>query len=70
MPTAKTIGLRILELRKSKGLTQQQLASKIGVTRQLVCNYETGDCKPGDEVKKKIADFFKVDIGELFFAEK
>lgn len=69
MPTAKVIGARILELRKERLITQQELAEALGVTRQLVCNYETGDCKPGDEVKKKIAEYFNVSIEDLFFAD-
>lgn len=69
MPTAKVIGARILELRKERLITQQELAKALGVTRQLVCNYETGDCKPGDEVKKKIAEYFNVSIEDLFFAD-
>lgn len=69
MPTTKVVGERILSLRKEHGITQKELAKALGVTRQLVCNYETGDCKPGDEVKKKIAEYFNVSIEELFFAD-
>jgi transcriptional regulator with XRE-family HTH domain len=39
------VGERIKELRKNAGLTQQQLADKIGITYIQVGRYETG--KPG-----------------------
>ena len=41
----RTIGRNIRLIRKQKGLTQQDLAAKIGRSRQQVSNYEKGDCK-------------------------
>lgn len=38
----KDIGLRIKHLRQTKGLTQKQLADKIGTTWEMVSRYETG----------------------------
>ena len=37
---------RIKELRQSKGQTQAELATKLGVTRQAVSLYEKGQIKP------------------------
>ena len=60
---------RIKELRKSKGLTQAELAAKLGVTRQAVSLYEKGQRKPKIETWKKLADYFGVSVpyikGEL-----
>lgn len=60
---------RIKELRKSKGLTQAELATKLGVTRQAVSLYEKGQRKPKIETLKKLADYFGVSVpyikGEL-----
>jgi transcriptional regulator with XRE-family HTH domain len=39
---SKTIGQHIAEVRKKKGLTQTQLAEKIGITPYLVSNFEIG----------------------------
>jgi transcriptional regulator with XRE-family HTH domain len=39
---SKTIGQHIAEARKKKGLTQTQLAEKIGITQYLVSNFEIG----------------------------
>jgi len=38
----KTLGQRIAEARRLKGLTQIELAKKIGITQKLVTDYETG----------------------------
>ena len=60
---------RIKELRKSKGITQAELATKLGVTRQAVSLYEKGQIKPKIETLKKLADYFGVSVpyikGEL-----
>lgn len=60
---------RIKELRQSKGLTQAELATKLGVTRQAVSLYEKGQIKPKIETLKKLADYFGVSVpyikGEL-----
>lgn len=51
------------ELRMKRGLTQQQLAEKIGVTRQRVAAFETGTRKTSGmslEVAIRICDVLKV----------
>lgn len=50
------VGGRIKELRKKAGLTQQQLADKIGITYIQVGRYETGKSNPSADVLQKIAD--------------
>jgi len=57
-----TIEERIQELRKSKGLSQEQLAEMLGVSRQAVSKWESGQSLP--EVEKLIAmgEFFGVTI--------
>jgi len=39
---AKTIGKRVAELRKSRGLTQVEIATQLGMTQALVSDYERG----------------------------
>ena len=46
----ETIGKRIASLRKRKGLTQAELAEKIGITRKLVSDYETDRTHLNDEM--------------------
>ena len=57
-------------LRKSKGLTQQELASVIGVEQSSIGKYEGKDKKiPSDAVKERIADYFGVSIDFLMGRE-
>ncbi|MCU9592248.1 MULTISPECIES: helix-turn-helix domain-containing protein [Bacillus subtilis group] len=51
---------RLVELRKSKELTQQGLADKLKITRSSLSQYEIGNRQPDYETLKKIADFFEV----------
>ncbi|MFB0637471.1 helix-turn-helix domain-containing protein [Bacillus rugosus] len=51
---------RLVELRKSKKLTQQGLADKLKITRSSLSQYEIGNRQPDYETLKKIADFFEV----------
>lgn len=51
---------RLVELRKSKKLTQQGLAEKLKITRSSLSQYEIGNRQPDYETLKKIADFFEV----------
>ena len=53
---------KIKELRQSKGLTQAELATKLGVTRQAVSLYEKGQRKPKIETLKKLAEYFGVSV--------
>ena len=55
------IGNKIMELRKKKGLSQEQLGEKIDVTRQTISNWELGVTQPNpDQLKllsKELATF-------------
>jgi len=52
-------------LRKSKNISQVQLADKLKVSPGLIGMYETGSRKPSYEMLEALADFFNVDIGYL-----
>lgn len=56
------IGLKIKTLRKGRGLTQEQLAEKLGITRATVSNYEVGRRAPHISELRRIADFFGVGV--------
>ena len=45
-----SIGSRIKERREQLGMTQRQLADKLGVTKSAICNYENGTSKPKEDV--------------------
>jgi transcriptional regulator with XRE-family HTH domain len=52
-------------LRDQQGLTQQQLADKLGVTRPMLGSYEEFRATPGVPLAVKIADLFKIDMDTL-----
>ena len=53
-------GSRLKELRKQNGLTQQQLADRIGVTKSVISFYELRERSPSPEVLAKLAYVFHV----------
>lgn len=53
-------------LRAEKGLTQEDLAAKINVTRQTIISIEKNKYIPSLELAYKIALFFKKKIEEIF----
>ncbi len=55
----------LVELRKIHDLSQEELADKIGVSRQTLSKYETGESLPDIEKCKLIADAFGVSIDDL-----
>lgn len=52
-------------LRKEQGLTQTELASKLGVSRSTIGMYENGEREPDFETLGTIAEFFGVDMNFL-----
>jgi len=52
--------------RAMKDLTQEQLADKVGVTRQTIIAIENNKYLPSLELAFKIADFFDVGLEEIF----
>lgn len=59
---------RLKEIRKNAGLSQEQLAEKIGVSRQAVTKWETGKGLPDIENIVIIAEIFKTTLDELISA--
>ena len=52
----------ILDLRTKKGLSQEELADKVFVTRQAVSRWENGETIPNIETLKLLSKFFDVSI--------
>jgi transcriptional regulator with XRE-family HTH domain len=49
---------RLLDLRKAKGWTQNELAERLGLSNGLIAAYELGTKKPAQDTLIAIADFF------------
>lgn len=61
---------RVEELRKEKGLSQEEFAKAIRVSRQTVSSIETGKYNPSLELAFTIADFFQMTIEEIFVNDR
>lgn len=55
-------GSKLKTLRKNKGLTQDELAAALEITRATICNYELGRRSPGLDELKRIADYLGVGL--------
>lgn len=64
-----TYSNRIRELRKNKSLSQEQLADKLGVTKQAVSQMERGARKPSVTMLEALCDFFNVSTDYLLGKE-
>lgn len=61
---------RIEERRKAQGMTQQQLAALLGVSRQTIISLESGKYNPSILLAHKIAQTFGVHIEDIFLFEE
>ena len=64
------IGAFIALLRKQKGLTQEALGEKLGVTNKTVSRWENGNCMPDIEMLQLLSGLFGVSINELLSGQR
>ena len=56
---------KLYELRKQKGLSQEELANRLNVSRQTISKWEIGDSAPDLEKLVAISDLFDISLDEL-----
>lgn len=56
--------------REEKNMTQEEVADELGIGRSHYSSIEGNKKKPSLDLAKKISDYFKVPIDELFFQKK
>ena len=61
---------KLQELRKSKGLTQEELAEALYVSRTAISKWESGRGYPSIDSLREISKFFSVTIDEMLSSEK
>lgn len=66
----ESLGQRIARLRKSKGLTQEELGDKVGISSQAVSKWETDASVPDIMLLVKIANIFDITVDELLGNER
>ncbi len=66
MDKIQMIGIRIAEIRKQKGLTQEALAGKMGVSPKYLSSIERGKENPTLKMLVNLADTLDIDLGQIF----
>ena len=61
---------RVEEIRKEKGIRQEDFAKAMGVSRQTISSLETGRYNPSINLAYKIAKYFGMIIEEVFIFEE
>ena len=61
---------RIEEIRKIKGIRQDELGKMLGVSRQTISSLENGRYNPSILLAYKIAKYFEITIEEVFIFEE
>ena len=59
------LGEKIKSLRKSKGISQEELASTLKINRNFLSRIETGKSEPTASILKNIAKLFNIDLNSL-----
>ena len=60
-----SVSQTIAQARKERGMTQEQLAAKVYVTRQAVSRWETGESEPSIDMRKLLASVFGIPVVQL-----
>lgn len=58
------------QLRRDSGMTQEQVAAQLGVTRQALSGYESGRTQPGLDTLQRLADIYEVELTDLIYGNR
>ena len=61
---------RIEEIRKARGMNQEELTKALGVSRQTISSLENGRYNPSVELAYKLSKYFGMTIEEVFIFEE
>lgn len=62
-----TISQNLKDLRRLSGLTQEQVAEKVGLTRQAISSYESGRTQPDLAMLEQLAEVYGVEITDVLY---
>jgi len=62
-----TVGTNIKRFRKKQGLSQEDMATELHVTRQAVANWETGKAFPDIDMLKRIAATLDTSVSDIIY---
>lgn len=66
----KKIGVFLSQLRREKGLTQEQLGLELGVTNKTISRWENGNYLPPVEMLQAMSTFYGISINELLSGQR
>lgn len=55
------------QLRLDRGMTQEDVAGQVGLTRQAVSSYESGRTQPGLDILQRLADVYQVELTDIIY---
>ena len=61
--------MNIKEKREQLGLSQKELADKVGISQSFLCDIEQGRCKPSIDTAVKLADALNISDIKFFESE-
>ena len=64
------VAKNIRKIRDASGMTQEELAEKMFITRQTISNWENGKSQPDVETLSKLSELFSVEVTELIYGKK
>ncbi len=64
------VAKNIRKIRSAAGMTQEELAEKMFVTRQTISNWENGKSQPDVETLTKLAELFRIEVTELIYGKR
>lgn len=70
MMTMAKINETLRRFRRDSGMTQEQVAAQLGVTRQALSGYESGRTQPGLDTLQRLAHIYRVDLTDLIYGNK
>lgn len=55
------------QLRQDCGMTQEEVAEQVGLTRQAVSSYESGRTQPGVDILQRLAEIYQTDLTDIIY---
>lgn len=62
-----TINQNMRELRRISGLTQAEVAQRVGLTRQAISSYESGRTQPDLDMLVRLAELYQADVADILY---
>lgn len=66
----RAMGEKLRSLRKGKRKTVTEVATACGISQSALTMYENGERVPRDEIKVRLADYYKRTVQTIFFCKR